>query len=70
MISKKEHAAISSAIKAKRCPNFFTRLGGQIEIHGMGSGTDWTWGCVALDNPDIEELYRALPNGTRVVIKP
>ena len=56
LISKKEHTAIIKAINEKRCPNFNTRLGGQIEIHGMGSQSDWTWGCIALDNPNIEEL--------------
>lgn len=70
VISKKERDAIRRAIAGKRCPPFGTGLGGQVEIHGMGSQSDWTWGCIALDNPDIEALYKALPNGTPVVIKP
>ncbi|MBI3297017.1 MAG: L,D-transpeptidase [Elusimicrobia bacterium] len=70
LISKKEHAAILAAAKAGRCPPFHTKLGGEIELHGMGSQSDWTWGCIALENPDIEELYKSLPNGTPVTIKP
>lgn len=70
MISKKQYTAIVAADAADKCPPFDTALGGQVEIHGMGSESDWTWGCVALDDPDIEELYSALPNGTQVMIKP
>jgi lipoprotein-anchoring transpeptidase ErfK/SrfK len=39
-------------------------------IHGHGSGRDWTAGCVALDDRDVEELYNALPLGTPVRIVP
>ncbi len=70
LISKRQCNAISKAIREKKCPPFNTKLGGQIEIHGMGSRSDWTWGCIALDNPAIEELYRLLPKGTVVTIKP
>ena len=31
---------------------------------------DWTNGCVALSNGEIEELWRAVPDGTPVHIKP
>jgi murein L,D-transpeptidase YafK len=31
---------------------------------------DWTLGCVALTNPDIRELYRFVPDGTPVTIRP
>jgi len=41
-----------------------------IYIHGNGASSDWTWGCVALENEDIEELYRVVPVGTPVTIKP
>lgn len=70
MISRKQHDAIVSADDASQCPPFNTALGGLVEIHGKGSQSDWTWGCIALDDPDIEELYNALPVGTRVTIKP
>jgi hypothetical protein len=45
------------------------RIGGLIEIHGEGGrGQNWTEGCVALSNPDIDDLYRRVKVGTRVTI--
>lgn len=54
--------------------------GGDIMIHGLPPEfseagkdhrqNDWTNGCVALSNPEIEELWRAVPDGTPVQIKP
>lgn len=46
-----------------------TDIGGLIEIHGTGGkGVDWTDGCVALKNSDMDVLYRLVPIGTPVVI--
>jgi len=42
----------------------------QIDIHGHGSSSDWTWGCVALENEDIRELFDAVNVGTPVTIQP
>ena len=46
-----------------------TRLGGQVGIHGGGAGKNWTLGCVALDGPDIKELFEQLPIGTVVEVR-
>jgi len=70
IISKKEHDAIVKAIKEKRTPPQNTRLGGEIYIHGGGTGKDWTWGCAALENMDIKEIFEAVPVGTAVSILP
>ena len=44
-------------------------IGGLIEIHGDGErGQNWTDGCVALRNRDMDELYARVPLGTRVTI--
>ena len=44
-------------------------IGGLIEIHGGGGrGVNWTDGCVALTNEDMDQLYRQVPNGSQVVI--
>lgn len=44
-------------------------IGGLIEIHGTGGkGIDWTDGCVALRNSDMDVLYRLVSTGTPVVI--
>jgi murein L,D-transpeptidase YafK len=44
-------------------------IGGSIEIHGHGGrGTDWTQGCVALANADMDDLCRYVRVGTPVTI--
>ena len=49
-----------------RCPPQETKLGGAVGIHGKGSWerrgdgfalVDWTWGCVAVRDQDILELF-------------
>jgi hypothetical protein len=35
-----------------------------ILIHGGGSDTDWTWGCIALDDKDVMELFDILKQST------
>lgn len=53
--------------------------GGQIMIHGLPNGmpdfsgailSDWTNGCVAVSNAEIEEIWKLVPNGTAVEILP
>ncbi len=46
-----------------------SKIGGLIEIHGDGGkGGNWTEGCVALRNPDMDTLFRLVSNGTPVTI--
>lgn len=55
-------------------------VGGDIMLHGLPNGFEnvgaahrdenWTEGCVALTNQEIEEIWRAVPNGTPIEIKP
>ncbi|NWH08751.1 MAG: L,D-transpeptidase family protein [Alphaproteobacteria bacterium] len=54
--------------------------GGDIFIHGMPEGwnwvgplhtvSDWTLGCIAVTNTEIEEIWRLVPVGTPIEIKP
>ncbi len=54
--------------------------GGLIKIHGIRNGfgwigwfhllADWTLGCIAMTNKDIDELYEHVPIGTPIEIKP
>jgi hypothetical protein len=45
------------------------RIGGLIEIHGEGGrGQNWTEGCVALSNRDMDDLYPRIDVGGRVTI--
>jgi murein L,D-transpeptidase YafK len=53
-----------------------TELGGQIGIHGIGSGSrdihdnfDWTHGCIALTNEEIDRLKHWVRKGMLVVIR-
>lgn len=69
-ITRIEHDAIISAIDKKEMPPQKTALGGEIYIHGGGTDGDWTWGCVALQNNEIEELFNAVRIGDVVTILP
>jgi lipoprotein-anchoring transpeptidase ErfK/SrfK len=45
------------------------KIGGLIEIHGNGGkGIDWTEGCVALTDKEIDLVYRNVKVGTTVTI--
>jgi len=70
LISKREHRTILDAVRHLKQPPWNTALGGEIMIHGGGVRTDWTAGCIALSDADIEELFNALPLGTKVAIVP
>ena len=49
-------------------------------IHGLPNGMaavgnlhlqrDWTEGCIAVTNEEIEEIWRVVPNGTIIEIRP
>ncbi len=69
LITRAQHDRIMRAIKRQQTPPWNTPLGGEIFIHGGGTGTDWTWGCIALADADIKELFDALPLGTPVIIE-
>jgi murein L,D-transpeptidase YafK len=54
--------------------------GGDIFIHGLMNGygwvgaahlsKDWTLGCIAVTNEEIEEIWKLVPDGTTVEIRP
>jgi hypothetical protein len=70
LISRRQRRAIEDAIAHYRQPPWNTKLGGEIMIHGNGVAADWTNGCVAMDNSDIDEIFGRLPLGTRVEVRP
>jgi hypothetical protein len=81
-ISAREFQIIRSRLASRQAPPWRTRLGGWIGIHGEGKGSyvakvkakrnsrDWTAGCIAVTNEEIEEISRALSLGARVSIRP
>jgi lipoprotein-anchoring transpeptidase ErfK/SrfK len=57
------------ALKAEGAVPRSTRAGGLIEIHGEGGrGKDWTDGCVAITNDQIDWLFARAAVGTPVTI--
>jgi murein L,D-transpeptidase YafK len=54
--------------------------GGDIMIHGLPNGfgflgkthlwRDWTDGCIAVTNDEIEEIWKLVPDGTPIEIRP
>ena len=68
LINQTEYGAILMAIRSMKMPPQYTKLGGLIYIHGHGTAKDWTWGCVALENDDIKELFDVVKVGTPVTI--
>ena len=70
LISQEEHDEIIAAIAEQRMPLQKTKLGGEIYIHGGGTASDWTDGCVALDDQQMTELFDAIPVGAKVTILP
>lgn len=70
LISKGVRDSIISANNRKACPPWNTRLGGTVGIHGNGSNADWTWGCVALEDYEVDELWASCPLGTPILIAP
>jgi lipoprotein-anchoring transpeptidase ErfK/SrfK len=71
LISQAEHDAIVRAQNDFRMPPMNTDLGGWLEIHGDGTGgsTNWTQGCVAVHNDDMQQLWWWAEVGTPVLIE-
>lgn len=75
-IDESEWQSIRLASEAGKVPSQKTLLGGMIGIHGIGSGDrevhdefNWTNGCVALTNEEIDELLKWVKIGTSVEIR-
>jgi murein L,D-transpeptidase YafK len=75
-ITEPEWQAIRRAHQEGAIPPQNTPLGGQIGLHGIGAGSaevhgryNWTNGCVALGNDEIDELLQWVRVGTRVDIR-
>lgn len=70
LISTGEAARILDAAASGQRPDWRTALGGGIGIHGHRRGTDWTGGCVAISDEQVEELFGVLRIGDPVEILP
>lgn len=74
------HISYPNAADRERARKLGVKPGGDIEIHGLGSTyswvgrlqrqVDWTDGCVAVTNAEIDEIWRLVPVGTPLEIRP
>jgi murein L,D-transpeptidase YafK len=74
------HVSYPNADDRKRAAKLGVAPGGDIMIHGLPNGKgwigaghrayDWTLGCVAVTNEEIEEIWKLVPVGTPVEIRP
>jgi len=76
IINEDTYERIVEANESNRIPPQNTPLGGQIGIHGLGAGDikihrsmNWTHGCIAMTNNQIDHLSRYLEPGMVVKIK-
>jgi murein L,D-transpeptidase YafK len=74
------HISYPNAADRERARKIGVKPGGNIEIHGLDSKyawvgslqrqVDWTDGCVAVSNSEIEEIWPLVRVGTAVEIRP
>lgn len=74
------HISYPNKSDRKRARKLGVSPGGNIMIHGIKNGFsmvgemhaefDWTKGCIAVTDEEIEEIERLVPNGTIVEIRP
>ncbi len=74
------HISYPNERDRKRAKKLGVSPGGNIMIHGLRKGCswvgeshadiDWTKGCIAVTDEEIEEIYKLAPVGTTVEIKP
>jgi murein L,D-transpeptidase YafK len=75
-IDMDEYRALRGDLDRGDPPDQSTSLGGQLGIHGLGTGDagvhrsiNWTEGCIALTNEQLVELQGWVDVGTRVVVR-
>lgn len=74
------HISYPSATDRERAQRAGVNPGGDIMIHGIKNGmgwigslhrwVDWTQGCIAVTNEEIEEIYALVSDGTPIEIQP
>lgn len=76
LLSKKKHKTIIDAHNKNQIPPQNTAIGGRIGIHGLGAADktihemlNWTHGCIALTDEQIDQLGHWIGMGTKVIIK-
>ena len=70
LIEPREKVAIEQAHAACEEPPQDTGLGGLIELHGFGGLSDWTAGCIAIENQEMDRVWEALAVNDTIVVVP
>ena len=70
MISSSQKNAIIAAHDACKEPPQYTSLGGLLEVLGGGGEDDWTAGSIALEDADIDEMWKVIEVGDTIVVLP
>lgn len=73
LIDSYQYQSIVRANERGSMPPQNTALGGWIGIHGgrdelTQNGVNWTEGCIALQEKDLDELYSLIDTGTEIII--
>lgn len=68
VINQATYNKIKKAIDNNQQPLWNTPLGGAVGIHGGGTKYDWTYGCIALSNEDLDILKQYTPMKTPIDI--
>lgn len=73
------HISYPTAAQSAEAAARGVQAGGDIMIHGLPNGrgwvgsrhrsVDWTDGCIAVTDPEMDWLFRAVPDGTPVEIR-
>ena len=61
---------ICAAHNENRRPPWGSPMGGEVYIHEGGSSSDWTQGCIALDEKDMDALFLHHAQVDEVLILP
>lgn len=72
LISIQQYNSINSSLGKRWIPSQNTKLGGGVGIHGGNTpklGKDWTWGCIGMNDEDLEEFYDYVDASTKVIIQ-
>jgi len=76
VIDERQYRAILRAVRRGEVPPGDTPLGGYLGIHGVGAGDprihadfNWTNGCIALSNEQIDDMAQWVKIGTRVEVR-
>jgi murein L,D-transpeptidase YafK len=74
------HVSYPNSDDKRRAQKLGVALGGEIMIHGIQNGlgwvgslqsyADWTDGCIGLTDLEIEEVWKIVPVGTPIELRP